>query len=306
MIKIFYFVIILGFVFAINSCENYARESTLSNPPSNITELHNSFNKKELTPKVISNDDSSIVIIATGHLYPLLGYPLAYNSFVESIAAQNPDYVFILGDVVYNNTQKEWDLFFSYFSDVKDKLYFSPGNHDLNFHYERYFGKRDHQFEAEQRYIDNVGYRYMVLKDNIADYVFINLNDSLDRVLDYLNRIDNKLDKNKPLLLFSSQAIWHNKHQDPNDSKTWPNKPFKREEFIPHIEDFDYLIHGDWGGKFYRDSWPKKMGYFQVMGVGNRTVGDSLYISRIEIFHDTIISYGIPVSLPDESGWYGE
>ena len=304
MIRSFFLLSILGFVLALVSCERSTNKYAYTKPPTNFTELQNGFNKAELNPDINHIDDTTITIVATGHIYPLLNHPLAFESFVATIKAQNPDYVFILGDMVYNNTQKEWDLFFNYFAALKDKLYFSPGNHDLNYHYERYNGIRDHQFETEQRYISNVGYRYKTLKDNMANYVFINMNDSIDRVLAYLSYIESELDKSKPSLLLSSQCIWHKKQQNPDDPKTWTNKPFRREELLPQITHFDYLIHGDWGGKFYRYYWPKEKGKFHVMGVGNKKAGDSLYISRLEIFHDTIISYSIPVPVPDESKWY--
>ena len=161
MTRIFLFIII-GLILSFYSCESNKKVDNPSTPTT-IIELQSSFNNIELTPEINEISNTSVVIITTGHLYPLLGHPVAYKTFVSTILSQNPDYVFILGDVVYNNTQKEWDLFFDYFKDLKEKLYFAPGNHDLNFHYERYYGKHDHQFEAEQRYIDNVGYRYFTL-----------------------------------------------------------------------------------------------------------------------------------------------
>ena len=47
---------------------------------------------------------------------------------------------------------------------------------------------------------------------------------------------------------------------------------------FPILKILLYLIHGDWGGKFYRGKWKKSNGAFDLMAVGNRKVGDSLFI----------------------------
>ena len=288
----------------LTACNYNTPNNLYQSDPKNIAELHSGFNKIELSTETRQVADTSITIVATGHLYPLLKYPLVFKSLVATIKDQNPDYVFILGDWVYNNTQEEWDSFFSYFNELKDKLYFAPGNHDLNYHYERYAGKRDNQFEAEQRYIENVGYRYKVLKDNIANYVFVNMNDSIDRIISYLDFIDKDINNNKPTLFLSSQCVWHSTTQDPKDVRTWPLKSFTREELLPHLQNFDYLIHGDWNKEFYRGFWPKENGYFHTLAVGNKRNGDSLFISRLIVSNDTLIGQSIVVPVPAASNWY--
>lgn len=295
---------IISIVTLITSCSSSTDNCLYQEPPTNLADLHSAFNENELSPAISNIDDTSITIVATGHTYQLFKHPLVFESFVETIKKQNPDYVFILGDWVYDNKQKEWDIFFEYFKDMKDKLYFSPGNHDLNYHYERYVGKRDHQFEAEQIYLKNIGYRYKLLKDKMANYVFLNMNDSLDRVVSYLNYIEPMLDAEKPSLLLTSQCIWHNTYQDPEDVTTWTQKPFRHEEFVPHIKNYDYLIHGDWNINYYRGYWPKEDGPYQVMMVGNRMWGDTLFITHLEVFKDTILSHPVYVPIPEESKWF--
>ncbi len=286
------------------SCNHSQKKNDFVPNPTTLEELFRGFNKEELTPDIIDTNKDSIIIVATGHLYPLLKYPSVHQAFIDSIKAQHPDCFFSLGDIVYNNTDEEWDTVFSYYDQLNTRIYFAPGNHDLNYHYERYFGKRDHEIEAEMRYLKQVGFRYKLLKDNLANYVFINANDSVQRILTFLNDIRPYLDKNKHLIMLSSQSLWFNKQQEPGNNPSWVNRPFHRDEFLPHITDFEYLIHGDWGGKFYRGKWKKKNGFFDVMAVGNRKAGDSLFITKIIIYKDTIVAKPIRVDVPAESGWY--
>ena len=136
-------------------------------------------------------------------------------------------------------------------------LYFSPGNHDINYHYERYHGKRDNQIEAELKYVKQVGYRYKMLQDQFANYVFINANDSAHRILAYLDLMKPELEEDKQLVLLSSQSLWHMDYQIPDIPKTWVKRPFHRDTLLQHVEYFDFLIHGDWGGKLFRSKWKK-------------------------------------------------
>jgi len=253
-------ILIFSISFLCYSCsESTSNSNTLYNPTT-LKELHDGFFDEEIIPETNHSDNNEITIITTGHLYPLLNHPLAYNAMIDSIINQNPDYIFLLGDLVRDNTAEEWDSVLVRFNNTGSKLYFAPGNHDLNYHYERWEGSREHQFEAEMNYVKEVGYRYKLLQDNFANYVFINPNDSIDRVLSYLEIIKPELDTTKLMILLSSQALWHNKHQEIEDSRTWVNKAFKREEILPEVEYFDYLIHGDWGGKFYQGFWPRSKG----------------------------------------------
>jgi len=296
-------IVYLLLVTLILSCNNNRQNQYVANPTT-LEELFRGFNDTELTPEINQLNKEPIVVVATGHLYPLLKYPQAYNSLLEKIKKQNPDYFFELGDIVRDNTDEEWDSIFYRLNQIDTKIYYAPGNHDLNYHYERYVGKRDNQVEAEMRYLNQVGYRYKLVKDELANYVFINANDSVDRILSFIEQISTELDTNKMQILLSSQSLWVNKQQDPDNPKTWVNRPFNRNELLPYIENFDLLIHGDWGGKFYRGKWKKSNGTFDLMAVGNRKVGDSLFITRLEIFSDTIKAWPIKVHIPETSSWF--
>ncbi|RLD87579.1 MAG: hypothetical protein DRJ09_10035 [Bacteroidetes bacterium] len=300
MKKLILLLIIVGIIISCKEKTNRITDANYVRNPTTLKELFSGFNEDEINADVYDFKRDSVVIVATGHLYPLLYHPDVYRAFIKTIKAQHPDYFFTLGDNVYNNTEKEWDTVLSHFNELQVPVYYAPGNHDLNFHYERYAGKRDHQVQAEKRYLAKAKCRYKLVKDNLANYVFINANDSAKRVLSFLSFIRPQLDTTKHLIMFSSPSLWFEKHQDPNDPKTWPNRPFRREKLLPKIKDFEYLIHGDWSGKFARFNF---LG-FNVMAVGNRKEGDTLYITRITIYKDTIIAKPIFVPMPDGNTWF--
>lgn len=279
--------------------------SNVNNEPKSLKELHTTFTEKELKTETNFVNKDHVTFVATGHLYPLLHFPKFYDSLVSTIAKQNPDYVFFLGDIVFDNKQEEWDKVLTHTSVLEDILYFSPGNHDLNYHYERYIGDKTHQNIAELRYLSNVGYRYKLLKDNFANYLFINMNDSIDRIAEYVKKIKSDINKSKPTYILSSQSVWHTGQQDPNDVSTWPQKPFSRDEILYIVDFADYLVHGDWNREFYRGQWySKPNGLFNVVAVGNKRRGDSLYISRFDIYPDTVITTPIFIPTPDSCKWY--
>jgi hypothetical protein len=287
------------------ACDNPDNQSVYYPEPTTLQELFSGFNGSELTPVKSTVKEDPVVIIATGHLYPLLNFPDIYKNLVNQAMAEEPDYFFNLGDMVYNNTDAEWETVFKTFEPCAAEYFYAPGNHDLNYHYERYIGIRDNQIEAEMRYLKQVGYRYKLLQDRNANYVFINANDSANRIRQFLDLVKPKLENDKIRILVSSQSLWHDKYQEPDNPKTWVKRPFHRDTLLKHVQYFDVLLHGDWGGKFFRGKWKKKDGgRFEVLGVGNRKPGDTLYITRLEIYQDSIAARPILIDIPEGSGWY--
>ena len=300
MRKLFLLLLLAGVITACQQQKKkFVDENYVANPTT-LEELFSGFNSDEVTPDVYNFNRDSVVIIVTGHLYPLLYHPDVYNDFIETIKKQHPDYFFALGDLVYNNSDKEWKKVMTNFNKLNVPVYYAPGNHDLNYHYERYYGKHDHQIQAEERYLSWAKCRYKLVKDNVANYVFINANDSVKRILSYIDFIRPRLDTTKQMIMLTSQSLWFDKQQDPADPKTWPNRPFKREEILPKIKDFKHLIHGDWSGRFYRG----KFRGFDVMAVGNRKEGDSLFVVRITVYKDSLVTRPVYVPLPENTSWY--
>ena len=64
----------------------------------------------------------------------------------------------------------------------------------MNYHYERYYGEKDNQIKAEMQYLNNVGYKYRVLMDDFANYIFINANDSAYQIFKFIEFIRPTID----------------------------------------------------------------------------------------------------------------
>jgi hypothetical protein len=265
--------------------------------------LHSGFNTAELTREFINVKKDTVTIVAFGHVYSLLTHEDVFDEMIEQINSENPDYVWILGDVVYNNSEEEWDYVLAKYKGIKGRRFHAGGNHDMNYHYERYYGIVLNQWEAESRFLNKIGYRYKTLEDNVANYMVVNMNDSIDRIKDYLHRMLPELNPDKQSILFTHQAIWHNIKTDPEDPKTSPRKTFDRDSLLSEITDFDYLIHGDWGGKLYIGAHKYKNKKYKLVAVGNRNEGDQLFFATLKITQDTVIAYNTFVNIPDTTTW---
>jgi hypothetical protein len=268
-----------------------------------LDSLHAGFNESELTKKNIDLNKDTVTIVTFGHVYTVPLHKAVFDSLINLINAQKPDYIWILGDVVYNNTNEEWDYLLEKYKSINGLRFHAGGNHDMNYHYERYIGKTENQWEAEMRYLQRIGYRYKTIEDDVANYMMINMNDSLDRIKEYMDIMLPELNPDKQSILFTHQNTWHKTNSNPDDPKTWPKKGFDRDSILPELEDFDYLISGDWGEKFYEGAYRHKNKRYKVFTVGNLGEGDDLYITTIKITTDSLWATPLYVDIPDTTSW---
>jgi len=301
--KNIYYISIFILLFSSSCSQNKdGFESDLSKEK--LAKLHNAFNKKELTKELLTSSKDSVVIVAFGHVYGLLYHPDVFDLLINTVNAENPDYVWVLGDVVYNNTEEEWNTVLMKYDELKGVRFHAGGNHDMNYHYERYHGSREHQWEAETRFLDKIGYRYLTLEDELANYMLINMNDSLPRIKDYLTQMLPQLNPDKQSILFTHHATWHDNQSSIDDPKTWVKKSFPRDSILPLLTDFDYMVYGDWSEGFYFNSIRVSGSEFAVIDAGNLKEGDPLHITRIVIKADGVAVKPIDVPIPLESDWY--
>lgn len=302
MKTLIYFSILILLFSASCSQKKDGFESELSKEK--LADLHDGFTKRELTKEILITSGDSVVIVAFGHVYGLLYHPDVFDLLIKTVNAEDPDYVWVLGDVVYNNTEEEWNTVLSKYSVLKGKRFHAGGNHDMNYHYERYHGNRENQWEAESRYLDKIGYRYLTLEDELANYMLINMNDSLPRIKDYLTQMLPQLNPDKQSILFTHHATWHENQSLEDDPKTWVKKSFPRDSLMPQLVDFDYLVYGDWSEGFYFNSININGNEFEVIDAGNLKEGDPLHITRIVIKPDGVEAKPIDIPIPSESNWY--
>ena len=294
-----YFLILILF----SSCADNNKPIISAESLVKLNGLHSGFNTEELTKELITLNKDTVTIVAFGHVYALQYHEDVFDSMIAAINAEDPDYVWILGDIVFDNTDEEWEYLLRKYKDLKGKRYHAGGNHDMNYHYERYHNINENQWEAETRFLKYVGYRYKSIEDDIANYMIINMNDSLERIKEYLDEMLPGLNPDKQSILFTHHSIWQNTRSHAEDPKTWVKKSFYKDSLLAEIKDFDYLIHGDWGGKLYKGTHRYDGHKFKVIGVGNLNDGDSLYISTIKLTKDDLWAYPTFIEIPDSSTW---
>lgn len=299
-VHLFAIFIILLFL-SCNSNETFVQSASSKYK---LDSLHSGFNTVELTKQNIKLNKDTVSIVAFGHVYGLLEHEDVFDLLIETVNSQNPDYVWILGDIVYNNTEEEWDYLLTKYKGLSGLRFHAGGNHDMNYHYERYHGKNENQWEAEMRYLNKIHYRYLTIEDDIANYMLINMNDSLDRIASYLDLMIKEMNNSKAKILFTHHATWHDNQSESNDPTTWVKKSFSRDSLLPKLYDFDYMIYGDWSEGFYMNTYKHKKKKFMVMDVGNLRVGDSLHITSIKLTKDTLWANPISINIPIDSKWY--
>ncbi len=286
-----------------NQKKNKAKKNQLSEyaqGQKRLRELHTTFIEKELTKQDLTSDKDTITAVAFGHIYPLYPFEEILDSLIAAANKQNPDYVWIMGDIVFNNAPEEWEFINKKFEKLKGKKFYAGGNHDTNYHYERWEGKTDHEWEAETRFLKNVGYRYLTMEDQFSNYMILNLNDSIHRIREYMNTMKPKMNPDKPSILLTHQAIWTDSKSDPNDPHKWPQKSFNRDSILGDIAPFDILVDGDWNKNFYDKQFKK----FRVIGSGNRIKGDDYRVTLFKITKDTVIITPIEVPIDPKSKWF--
>jgi len=266
-----------------------------------LATLHSYFNKEELTLHENVMMKNKVRAVFFGHGYELLNYTDDYNALVQQINAERPDYVFLLGDMVYDNTIEEWTLMRAFISNLNANVYFVPGNHDLNFHDDRYNGKTGSQWQAESLYLEQVGYRYKVMRDNFANFVLLNMNDSIGRLENYMDTMSKHLYADLPTLVLTHQNVWNWKKQN-EDPRTWMQKSMSRDEILPLFEDYEYLVHGDWNEQFRQEPQTHDGRTFHTVACGNKQ-GTRLHFTVADIDMDTILFSPRYVRQAPESPW---
>jgi predicted MPP superfamily phosphohydrolase len=204
------------------------------------------------------------------------------------VVEQEPHYVFVLGNIVFNNAQDEWDVMLKAFEKIECPLYFVGGNHDMNYHYERWFVKYDNQWEAEGRFIDNVGYRYKLIQDDFANYLILNFNDSLPRIESYLEQIEHQIDSTKMTILMSHQNIWKPTLATAKDPHTWPNKTMTGGELLKSLGFVNVFVNGDWNSYFKSETTANASRELTSISAGNKVKGDTAFVSVVNYHHEEI------------------
>lgn len=265
--------------------------------------LHSYFNEEELTLHENVMLKSNMRAVMVGHIHDLLKHPATFDIVIEEINFQRPDYVFFLGDMVYDNTEEEWALLEEKLSKIRGNHFFIPGNHDVNFHEERFHGRTGDQWEAETRYLQHVDYRYKVIRDNFANYILLNTNDSIGRIEAYLDTMSKHIDPDEPTLVLSHHNIWKANKSNQNP-ETWTEKSMTRNEILKPLKDYRYLVHGCCDDRFNQVPHRFEDQIFQAVTVGIGDEGSHLYITVAQITYDSVFFRPKFIELDPSDSWY--
>lgn len=243
--------------------------------------------------------EKPVRIAVVGHTYKLLSFENVWQDFLDTIRATQPDYVFHLGDIVFDNTDAEWAQALSGLKSIGVPVGISPGNHDHSFHYDRFNNITARTPLARWRFLTHVGYYNHYFTDDRANYVFLNSHDSVANICAYLDSIVPQLDSSKKALLFTHHFIWGGK-PNPKSPYAWAKKTYLWEEVRPCVRWADAIVVGDWNQKpgIWRQEW------YKAITVGNRLDGDPVYVCVIEI-SDRGVDFELhEVPVPDSDPWH--
>lgn len=298
------FLLFTFLLLSLFSCMQDKTEKQSQKSIDKLDSLHSHFNDLELEKQIYQLDKDTISIVAFGHVYGLLYHEDVFEQLIEKVNEQNPDYIWILGDVVFNNTEDEWNYLLEKYQEFTSKRFHAGGNHDMNYHYERYHGSSENRWEAESRYLSKIGYRYLTIEDDNANYMLLNMNDSISRISDYLDTMKAEMNPEKQSILFTHHSTWHPNQSEAEDPKTWVKKSFSRDSILPLLNDFDFLIYGDWSEGFYFKDVKINGKKYKVMDVGNLNEGDPLYITSIKLTKDSLWAKPINIPIAESSSWF--
>jgi hypothetical protein len=120
-------------------------------------------------PPAARRADRPTTFVALGHLRDIYDdYVDILPILAERINAEEPDYVFLLGDMTLHGSADQFDTFEGEFlQKLRSPYYIAPGNHDLG-------TGADGYPERLERYIERFGYDHRLLRDLNADFVLVN------------------------------------------------------------------------------------------------------------------------------------
>jgi len=189
---------------------------------------------------ILFSDEKPIRFVALGHLYPMIEDKERLADLFNKINSHNPDYVFILGDSKLNDLK----YLNKFKENIKAKLYFSPGNHELK------------SFRKE--YEKNVGYLNKVITDNNIKFILLNSSDKKENIINYLNE---NLDSSDSItILLTHHRIW----DDTLMSQEGYNhdKSYYFEEIYPFIKGkVNAIFAGNSKRQHFRDLTDDRLSY---------------------------------------------
>ncbi len=196
-------------------------------------------------------ETKSVVI---GHLYRIMRHdPNILEILFEKIKKINPDFVFILGDSELQNSTvvTKWRAAFG------NKVYFSPGNHEIT------NGNLD-------KFSKSVGYTEKIIETPNTLFLLGNSNSNAKKLIKFIEK-SSKKSINKSTILLLHHRIW--------DDTLTSAKPFEHDksyylkEIFPTLDKYiDIIIAGNSKHQYFYDSFSLQ---------GNQNMNNIFWVDRI-------------------------
>ena len=179
------------------------------------------------------SSEKPIKFIAIGHIYPIIDNEEIIEKLIDKINSHQPDFVFILGDSKLHDIQY-LNLFKS---NIKSKIYFSPGNHELS--------------KFRTMYKKNVGYLNTIIKIKNINFLLINSSDEKENIKNFLKKNLRDVSDNFTIIL-THHRIWDDTLLS---SKPYGHdKSFYFDEIYPIIKSkVNAIIAGNSKRQYFRD-----------------------------------------------------
>ncbi|MCB9231244.1 MAG: metallophosphoesterase [Bacteroidia bacterium] len=229
-----------------------------------------------------------------GHTYYVARDTSAFNQLMEEIHRREPDYLFVLGDMVWTNVDWEWKRAQQGFQKAGCPIYYSPGNHDLMYVNEVSAGVDSNLQKSWAAYGQRIGYYQTFFKDRAANYLLYNSNDSLSGIILHFQTSLAQSDTNLPLLVFTHHQPWMKGKKDYTRMPTMHLKGYDWEDLQPWFEQVDYVFDGDYGeGEFKGE----KDGMITVR-TGMGAQGSEVFFTWVEMQAGEVKIEKIEVGMP--------
>jgi len=186
----------------------------------------------------LNEDQLHFVVI--GHTYSTVDSIILRNNFINKINAENPDYVFILGDANLNDSKVLND----YITKINSKVFFSPGNHEI-------------RANSLTNYINTVGYSDTTIITKKCNFIVLNSITSIQNINKYLKNSFTKINLSKPIIVLTHFRIW--------DDNLFSEYPYQHDKsyYYSEIDSFyraniDYIFAGNSSAQYFGKQYCKE------------------------------------------------
>ncbi len=199
------------------------------------------FNIQAVNANNLNNNiDSVLKFVVIGHTYSTIRNSEERALYIDKINEEKPNYVFILGDSEANNNL----IYNEYVSNIKSKLFFSPGNHDINTY-------------TNSLYPKIVGYLDTTIIDDNCNFILFNSLDNIQNINKYLKTSLEKINTNNPTVLLTHHRVW-----DENllsNSEYQHDKSYLFSEMLPTIKNkVNYIFAGNSSAQYFGKQYCKE------------------------------------------------